>query len=56
MDRIKIGGITCQARLGTTRHERTNPQPIVVDLCLYLDLEEAGVRDELSATIDYVAV
>ncbi len=56
MDKIHISGISCQAHLGVTPAERENPQEILVNLVLCLDLEAAADTDELDSTVDYVGI
>jgi dihydroneopterin aldolase len=53
MDKIHINGIACQAHLGVPLQERENPQEIVLDLTLSLDLETAGRTDQVESTVDY---
>jgi dihydroneopterin aldolase len=45
-----------QARVGVGDDERAQPQELVVDVELHLDLTRAGQADELSATVDYEEV
>jgi FolB domain-containing protein len=52
MDKIHINGIACQAHLGVPLQERENPQEIVLDLTLSLDLETAGRTDHVESTVD----
>ena len=56
MDKIHISGISCLAHLGVTPAERENPQEILVNLVLCLDLETAANTDELDSTVDYVGI
>ncbi len=56
MDKIHISGIFCLAHLGVTPAERENPQKILVDLLLCLDLEVAADTDDLDSTVDYVGI
>lgn len=53
MDKIHINGISCQAHVGVPLQERENPQQIVVDLVLSLDLEAAVKSDDVESTVDY---
>lgn len=43
-------------RHGVTEHERSGPQPFLVDVEMALDLREAVRRDDIKATVDYAAV
>jgi dihydroneopterin aldolase len=42
-----------QGRHGYFDHEMTRPQPFEVDLELVLNLQPAGIDDDLGKTIDY---
>jgi len=53
MDKIHINGISCQVHLGVPLQERENPQEIILDLTLSLDLETAGRTDRVESTVDY---
>lgn len=52
-DRIRLRGLTVQARHGVLPEERTTPQPFVVDVDLDVDLSVAGASDDLVDTVDY---
>jgi len=56
MDKIHISGISCLAHLGVTPAERENPQKILINLVLNLDLEAAADTDDLDSTVDYVGI
>lgn len=56
MDSILIEGLQCQAYIGTTEEERRVPQPLAIDMELFLDLKAAGSSDELEDTVDYLAL
>ena len=56
MDAIVIEGLTAKTRVGATDEERAEPQGVVVDLVIGLDLGPAGRSDELEQTVDYAAV
>jgi dihydroneopterin aldolase len=45
-----------QGRHGYYDHEMTNPQPFEVDAELLLDLQPAGLDDDLARTVDYAEV
>ncbi len=53
MDKIHIKGISCQAYVGVPPQERENPQEVVVDLTLSLNLETAAQTDRVESTVDY---
>ncbi len=53
-DRIHLNGISFLARIGTTEAERAEPQGLLLDLVLDLDLEAAANTDDLALTVDYV--
>lgn len=52
-DRISLTGLQVFAKHGVLESEKASEQLFVVDLDLSLDLEDAGTRDDLSATVDY---
>lgn len=52
-DRILLRGMAFSGRHGLTDQERASPQPLEVDLELHLDLQRAGVDDDLAKTLDY---
>ncbi len=56
MDKIHISGISCLAHLGVPPQERENPQEILVDVVLSLNLEKAFHSDEVTSTVDYVGI
>jgi dihydroneopterin aldolase len=45
-----------QGRHGYYDHEMANPQPFEVDVELLLNLQPAGLDDDLAKTVDYAAV
>ncbi len=53
MDKICIEGLEVFANHGVYPEEQALGQKFVVSLTLYTDLREAGVTDELDASIDY---
>ena len=55
-DRIELHGMVFQGRHGVLPSERVEPQPFEVDVVLALDLQPAGLADDLSRTIDYGVV
>lgn len=52
-DRIELTGLRLVARHGLLPEERERPQPFEIDLEIEADLRDAGVADDLAATIDY---
>ena len=55
-DRIELHGMVFEGRHGVLPSERVEPQPFEVDVVLALDLQPAGLADDLSRTIDYGVV
>ncbi len=55
-DRIRLTGMTFQARHGVQEREQRIPQRFDVDVVLELDLGPAASTDDLAATVDYAAV
>jgi dihydroneopterin aldolase len=55
-DRILLEGMTFHGRHGTLPAERELGQPFVVDIELRLDLQAAGLSDDLTQTVDYSEV
>lgn len=56
MDEINITGIECYSCHGCLPEELINPQPFIVDITLYLELGEAGRKDDLTKTVNYAEV
>lgn len=52
-DRIVLANMAFQARHGVLDWEKAEPQRFEVDLELHLDLQPAGLEDDLARTIDY---
>lgn len=52
-DRILLHNMVFEGRHGYYEHEQLNPQPFEVDLELRLNLQPAGVDDDLEQTVDY---
>lgn len=52
-DRIVLRRMEFQGRHGYTEEERAEPQPFEVDVELLLNLQPAGVDDDLERTVDY---
>ena len=55
-DRILLEGMIFHGRHGTLPAERELGQPFVVDIELRLDLQPAGLSDDLARTVDYSEV
>ena len=55
-DRILLEGMVFHGRHGTLPAERELGQPFVVDIELRLNLQPAGLSDDLSQTVDYSEV
>lgn len=55
-DRIELRGLRVNGIVGVLAHERTQAQPLEIDLDLVLDLAPAGTSDQLDDTVDYGAV
>ena len=53
MDKIFIHGLELSVIIGVYPHERTNKQPILLDLELGVDISLASASDSLTQTIDY---
>lgn len=52
-DRITVTGIQCYGYHGVHEAERQLGQRFLVDVTLSLDLQRAGMSDNLSDTVDY---
>ena len=55
-DRILLSQMRFDGRHGVSDEERATPQPFEVDVELYLDLQPAGIDDDLTRTVDYSQV
>jgi dihydroneopterin aldolase len=55
-DRIILDGMRFSGTHGVFEHEQQNPQPFDVDVELALNLQPAGLSDDLALTIDYSRV
>lgn len=56
MDKIHLQALQFYGYHGLFKEETVLGQRFTVDLTLYLSLKEAGLSDEMSASIDYGAV
>ncbi len=55
-DRIVLSNMVFQARHGVNDWEKAEPQRFEVDVELALDVQPAGLEDDLSRTVDYRGV
>jgi 7,8-dihydroneopterin aldolase/epimerase/oxygenase len=55
-DRIELRGLTVHGRHGVFDYERANGQDFVIDITVWIDLDEAAVSDDLTHTYDYGAL
>jgi dihydroneopterin aldolase len=55
-DRIVLAGMVFQARHGVADREKVEAQRFEVDVELVLDVQPAGLEDDLARTIDYRGV
>jgi 7,8-dihydroneopterin aldolase/epimerase/oxygenase len=55
-DRILLEGMILYGSHGTLPAERELGQPFIVDIELHLDLQPAGLSDDLIQTVDYSEV
>jgi dihydroneopterin aldolase len=55
-DRITLRGISGHGHHGVFDFEREQGQRFVVDVTIWLDLEAAAIKDDLSETLDYGAL
>ena len=52
-DRIALANMVFQARHGVNDWEKAQPQRFEVDVELVLDVQPAGLEDDLGRTVDY---
>lgn len=55
-DRLIVGGIEAECRLGVSEWEQEKPQPIWIDLELSIDAKRAAARDDVHDAVDYAAL
>ena len=55
-DRIMLEGMVFMGRHGVRPEEQLEPQPFEVDVELMLNLQPAGIDDDLAKTVDYARV
>lgn len=53
MDKIIITGLEISAIIGVLPEERMHSQLLVLDMVLFMDLEQAGKSDDIGQTVDY---
>jgi dihydroneopterin aldolase len=51
-----LHGLRVEGRIGVTPEERAQPQALIVDVDMEVDLRTAGQSDDLADTIDYSEV
>ena len=54
-DVLSITGLGCECVVGVYPHERGRPQPLRIDIDLFVDTDAAGRSGRLSRTVDYDA-
>jgi dihydroneopterin aldolase len=52
-DRIELRGLTVHGRHGVFDYERATGQEFVIDITVWIDLDEAAASDDLTHTYDY---
>jgi dihydroneopterin aldolase len=55
-DRIELRGLKVRGNHGVFDHERRDGQDFVVDITVWIDLQEAAASDDLADTLDYGAL
>jgi dihydroneopterin aldolase len=56
MDKIMLEGMEFYGYHGTTPGERSLGQRFILDVELFLDLQNAGISDDLGQTVNYASV
>lgn len=56
MDIIFINGLRFDAIIGIYDRERVEPQPLVIDLEMAIDIREAAATGNLDASLNYAAI
>lgn len=56
MDKIIIKNLQLMCNIGITAEERSQKQPIIIDVCIFKDLKEVGKSDDIEKTINYSSV
>lgn len=52
-DRITLTGLRVRGNHGMFEHEKRDGQEFVVDITVWLDLDDAAVTDDITATVHY---
>jgi FolB domain-containing protein len=55
-DKIILNNLRLACKVGATSQERKNPQGVIANIELGLDLSKAGEKDKISYTINYQKV
>lgn len=55
-DVIELRGLHVAGIVGVLAHERTQPQPLEIDLDIEADLAPSGASDDLADTVDYGSI
>ncbi len=56
MGKITLKGLRYQIKIGVTEEERKQPQSVLIDLQLYLDITRAVATEDIEETVNYSAV
>ena len=56
MDKIIINGLQVKSLIGVYEWERKQPQALIVDAEISLDLSTAAMSDDVNDTLDYAAI
>ncbi len=52
-DRITLTGLRVRGRHGVFEHERRDGQDFLVDITVWIDLDQAAATDDIADTLDY---
>ncbi|MBM7366103.1 dihydroneopterin aldolase [Gordonia hydrophobica] len=55
-DRIELRGLRVRGNHGVFDHERRDGQDFLIDITLWIDLQQAAASDDLADTVDYGAL
>jgi len=56
MDKIIISDLLASGVIGVKHPERDQPQDLLINLVLYVDLRKAGISDSINDTINYSTI
>jgi FolB domain-containing protein len=56
MDKVVIKNLVARGIIGVYEWERDKPQEILINICLYGDLQHAGKTDNIDDSINYKTV